>query len=51
MSSDTLRSGPSGEEERKSSPQNPDIIEKQKRLDKLGIQANSEILLRIENDI
>ena len=51
MSSDTLRSGPSGEEERKSSPQNPDIIEKQKRLEKLGIQANSEILLRIENDI
>jgi len=49
--SDTLRSGWAIEQEKQqSSPPNPDIIEKQKRLEKLGISVDSEILARIEAD-
>ncbi len=32
-------------------PQNPDIIERQKRFEKLGISVDSEILVRIVADV
>ena len=49
--SDTLRSGGDIEQQKQqTSPQSPDIIEKQKKLEKLRISVDSEILERIEAD-
>jgi hypothetical protein len=49
--SDTLRSGGDIEQQKQQSlPQSPDIIERQKKLEKLGIVVDSEILERIEAD-
>ena len=50
--SDTLRSGVDIDQQKQQpSPQSPDIIGRQKRLEKLGILVDSEILARIEADV